>query len=162
MGHRPISGRRTPPFRCPAVAQLAWHAAAGNPAYGYEFARVPPGREALGSIHGTDITYVFGTLDRPLIIPGFPPQGANAVDRQVSDLMQQYWTNFAKTGNPNGGDLPAWPRFEASSRAYLQFTAAGPVASEGLRRPYCDLFIENVTRLMAQPRRRVGPAEIRP
>lgn len=137
-------------FRCSAVAQLAWHAAAGNPAYEYEFARVPPGREALGSIHGTEITYVFGTLDRPQVIPGFPPQGATVVDTQVSDVMQQYWTNFAKTGDPNGGQLRVWPKFDVSSRAYIQFTDAGPVAKEGLRRPFCDLFIGNMKRLMAK------------
>jgi para-nitrobenzyl esterase len=65
---------------------------------------------------------------------------------QISEVMQQYWTNFAKTGNPNGGQLPPWPKFDAASRAYIQFTDAGPAAKEGLRRPFCDLFIENVKR----------------
>lgn len=60
-------------FRCGAVAQLTWHAAAGNPVFEYEFARVPPGREGM-TTHGVEITHVFGTLDRPLIIPGRPPR----------------------------------------------------------------------------------------
>ena len=137
-------------FRCPAVEQLAWHAAAGNPAYQYEFARVSPGREAYGAIHAAELPYVFGNLDRPLVIPGLPPQVANSVDAQVSAAMQQYWTNFAKTGDPNGGQLPVWPKFDTSSRAYIQFLDTGPVAKEGLRRPYCDLFMENVERLMAK------------
>lgn len=137
-------------YRCSAVAQLAWHATAGNPGFEYEFTRVPPGREALGSIHGTEVAYVFGTLDQPLAIRGLPPQGANALDTQVSEVMQQYWTNFAKTGDPNGGQLPVWLPFENSSRAYMQFTDAGPVAKVGLRRPFCDLFIDNVKRLMAK------------
>jgi para-nitrobenzyl esterase len=64
--------------------------------------------------------------------------------------MQQYWTNFAKTGDPNGGQLPTWPKFDAVSGAYLQFTYAGPIAKEGLRRSYCDLFIENVRRQMVR------------
>jgi para-nitrobenzyl esterase len=135
-------------FRCSAVLQLAWHAAAGNPAFEYEFARVPPGREAIGAIHATELTYVFGTLDRPLVIPGLPPQGATAVDTQISEVMQRYWTNFAKTGNPNDGQLPVWPQFDVSSGAYIQFTDAGPIVKQGLRRPFCDLFIENVKRLM--------------
>jgi para-nitrobenzyl esterase len=137
-------------FRCPAVEQLAWHAAAGNPAYEYEFARVSPGREAYGAIHAAELPYVFGNLDRPLVIPGLPAQVANAVDRHVSDAMQQYWTNFAKTGDPNGGQLPVWPKFDILSRAYIQFLDTGPVAKEGLRRAYCDLFMENVERLMAK------------
>ena len=35
-------------------------------------------------------------------------------DRKLSDLMQRYWTNFAKTGNPNAPDLPNWPVYNAA------------------------------------------------
>jgi para-nitrobenzyl esterase len=134
-------------YRCSTVAQLLWHSAAGNPAFEYEFARVPPGREALGATHGLELSYVFGTLDRGIRVFFGPSARPTAVDAQVSQVMQEYWTNFAKTGNPNGGQLPAWPKFEVSSRAYIQFTDAGPIAKEDLRRPFCDLFIENVKRL---------------
>jgi para-nitrobenzyl esterase len=136
-------------FRCSAAAQLIWHAAAGNTAFQFEFARVPPGREAVGAIHASELTHVFGTLDRG-IVGAQPRVPANAVDRQVSGVMQQYWTNFAKTGDPNRSGLPVWPKFDPNARAYIQFTDAGPIAKEGLRRPYCDLFIENMKRQMAQ------------
>jgi para-nitrobenzyl esterase len=132
-------------FRCPAVAQLIWHSSAGNPSYQYEFARALPGLESIGAFHSQEIAYVFGTVER-----GVLPRPTNAVDKQISDVMQQYWTNFAKTGDPNGGGLPVWPKFDSSSRAYTQFTDAGPIAKEGLRRAYCDLFIENVKRFMAK------------
>lgn len=134
-------------FRCSTVAQLLWHSAAGNPAFEYEFARVPPGREALGSTHGLQHSYVFGTLDRGVRVFFGPPARPTAVDAQISEVMQQYWTNFAKTGNPNGGHLPVWPTFDVSSRRYIQFIDAGPTAKEDLRRPFCDLFIENMKRL---------------
>jgi para-nitrobenzyl esterase len=136
-------------FRCSTVAQLVWHAAAGNPAFAFEFARVPEGSEALGAPHGAELFYVFGTLGQQA--PGSTRQFVyTEVDKRISNQMQQYWTNFAKTGDPNGDGLPPWPRFDISSRAYIQFTDSGPVAKEGLRRPYCDLFIENVKRLMEQ------------
>jgi hypothetical protein len=45
---------------------------------------------------------------------------------------------------------PVWPKFDSSSRAYVQFTDDGPIAKEGLRQEYCDLFIENVKRFMAK------------
>jgi para-nitrobenzyl esterase len=131
------------------VAQLVWHAAAGNPAYEYEFARTPTGREALGATHASDVSYIFGTLDGGIGGVG-PRVPATAVDMQIAEVMQQYWTNFAKNGNPNSGSLPNWPKFDASKRAYLQFTDAGPVAKEGLRRPFCELFMQNVKRLMAK------------
>jgi len=127
-------------YRCPVVAQLVWHANAGNPAYEYQFDRAAPGREALGAVHGAEVGYVFGSLGAAY----------SDADRQVSAEMQQYWTNFAKTGNPNGPGLPRWPRFDASARGFMEFTDHGPQAGEGLRRPFCDLYVENVKRLMAR------------
>jgi para-nitrobenzyl esterase len=124
-------------YRCPVVVQLAWHAAAGNTGYEYQFDRAAPGREAAGATHGAEVGYVFGTL------------GANyaQADRDLSDAIQQYWTNFAKTSDPNGGSLPKWPKFDAAARGYIEFTDSGPVAREGLRRPFCDLYLENINRL---------------
>jgi para-nitrobenzyl esterase len=137
-------------FRCPAVAQLLWHSSAGSPSYQYEFARAVPGREGAGAFHSMEISYVFGTVERGIRYPPPRPETrpSNAADEKISDVMQQYWTNFAKTGDPNGGGLPAWPKFDPASRAYIQFTDAGPIAKEGLRRAQCDLFIENVKRFM--------------
>ncbi len=65
----------------------------------------------------------------------------NDSDQQYAPQMQEYWTNFAKTGDPNGGKLVKWPRFDATARAYMDFTDAGPVAKEeppaaSLRRVY--------------------------
>ena len=134
-------------FRCPAVAQLLSHVAAGNVAYAYEFARVPAGREPVGATHASELAYVFGTLDHGFVaVVGPQPSGFSEVDRQVSATIQTYWTNFAKTGNPNGGALPTWPKFDRATRAYVQFTDAGPVTKSDLRRPFCDLFIDNLKR----------------
>jgi para-nitrobenzyl esterase len=126
---------------------LVWHAAAGYPAFEYEFARVPKGSEALGATHGSEIVYVFGTLGEQPTGLG-PPVVYTEIDERISNQMQKYWTNFAKTGDPNGNGLPVWPKFDTNSRAFIQFTDSGPLAKEGLRRPYCDLFINNVDRLI--------------
>jgi para-nitrobenzyl esterase len=142
-------------YRCPVVAQLYWHAVAGNTAYEYQFDRAAPGREAVGAVHGIEVPYVFGTVSSE--------DGASkytAVDREISAAMQRYWTNFARTGSPDGvpnssapdaaAGFPHWPKFDATARGYLEFTDEGPVAREGLRRPFCDLYVENVKRLMAR------------
>jgi para-nitrobenzyl esterase len=131
-------------FRCGTVAQLIWHSRAGNRSYQFQFSRVPPGRETQGAAHGYEIPYVFGTLDAAGRAQNAPKY--NATDEAVSGYMQQYWTNFAKAGDPNGGSLPKWPKFDPTARAFMDFTADGPVAREGLRRAACDLFTENITR----------------
>jgi para-nitrobenzyl esterase len=125
-------------YRCPVVAQLNWQTAAGNTGYEYQFDHAAPGREALGAVHGTEVPYVFGSLGAQ----------SGAGDHEISAALQNYWTNFAKTGNPNGAGLPQWPQFDSSARGYLEFTDNGPVAREGLRRPFCNLYVENVKRLM--------------
>ena len=126
-------------YRCPVVAQLNWHVGAGNAGYEYQFDRAAPGREALGAVHGAEVPYVFGALG----------SAYTAMDREISAAIQQYWTNFAKTGNPNSASLPPWPKFDASARGYLEFTDSGPQGREGLRRPFCDLYVEDVRRLMS-------------
>lgn len=128
-------------FRCGTVQELIWHTAAGNVGYEYQFSRTVHGQEEKGAPHASEIPFIFGTLPVWQRMRNY-----NESDQQYAPLMQEYWTNFAKTGDPNGGKLVKWPKFDASARAYMDFTDAGPVVKEGLRRQVCDLFMENQKR----------------
>jgi para-nitrobenzyl esterase len=132
-------------FRCSTVQELSWHTAAGNPAYEYQFSISVHGRESEGAPHAAEIPFVFGTLPVWQQMRGY-----TLSDRQYAPVIQEYWVNFAKTGDPNGAGLVKWPRFDPGARAYLDLMDAGPVAKEGLRRPICDLFMENQTRRATQ------------
>jgi len=128
-------------FRCATVQELSWHTAAGNMAYEYQFSRTVHGKESEGAPHAAEIPFVFGTL------PAWQEmRHYDLSDRQYAPLVQEYWVNFAKTGDPNSGSLVKWPAFDPARRAYLDFMDAGPVVKEGLRREVCDLFMENQKR----------------
>jgi para-nitrobenzyl esterase len=128
-------------FRCGTVQELIWHTAAGNTGYEYQFSRTVHGQDALGAPHASEIPFIFGTLPVWQNMRKY-----NDSDQQYAPQMQEYWTNFAKTGDPNGGKLVKWPKFDGTARAYMDFTDAGPVAKEGLRRQACDVFMENQKR----------------
>jgi len=76
--------------------------------YRYEFDDAPPTTPPGGAYHSAEIEFVFETLPSKHL-PWRPE------DTQLSDLVSTYWTNFAKTGDPNGAGLPAWPPFASST-----------------------------------------------
>lgn len=60
--------------------------------------------EALvGASHASDIEYVLGNLASNKVY------GWTSEDKKVSALALDYFANFIKTGNPNGGNVPEWP-----------------------------------------------------
>jgi para-nitrobenzyl esterase len=102
----------------------------------YEFTRTPPFASdsryfGMGATHGMEMPYVFGNLD--------PAAAAwSSGDEQLSAVMQDYWTNFAKTGDPNGVGLPRWPDFRSSRSLVMmlgdQIEAESIPNAESLRR----------------------------
>lgn len=134
-------------FRCPVATQAIWHGKAHHAVYQYEFQHAIPGHEQEGAIHSADLPYVFGYYPKTGNIAG----PFNETDFKLSDLMQTYWTNFAKTGDPNGANLPQWPELD-SSQTLIEFTQNGSVVVKagGLRRPQCDLYREWLTQELTQ------------
>ena len=66
-----------------------------------------------GAVHSAEIEYALGNLDLNKVYAWTPD------DYQVSKVMQEYFANFIKTGNPNGRGLPEWPQFRSGQRLVL-------------------------------------------
>jgi para-nitrobenzyl esterase len=94
----------------------AWaRLAAAKSRYGifyYHFTKAPPFPENSiyrnwGASHFAELWYVFDQL-------GQETWNWTAADRRLAQVMSGYWVNFTKTGNPNSGGLPSWPRYTAA------------------------------------------------
>jgi para-nitrobenzyl esterase len=95
--------------------------------YRYVFTQQRNGA-ATRPIHGDELQYPFDNLSalhRNRVRP------SNASDAAVAKTMADAWAQFVKTGDPNGGSLPAWPRYTAQSEQYMEFGSQIRAASFG-------------------------------
>jgi len=108
-----------------------------QPIYRYRFDLGPPSNPEgprLGAYHSSEIEYVFGQLDSKAGIAWRPE------DRQLSEEMQKYWANFARSGDPNGPGVPKWPMYSAAEEWPVMFLDAKSVArKDDLRERYLFL-----------------------
>jgi len=70
----------------------------------------PPAR---GASHSAEIEYALGNLDRNVVYRWTDE------DRQLSKVINGYFVNFIKTGDPNGKGLPPWPTFKSGKRLII-------------------------------------------
>ena len=85
----------------------------------YYFAHLPPAPQGSpfadwGAGHWVELPYVFGHLSQ------YQWAWTDA-DRALADTMATYWTNFAKSGDPNGAGVPAWPNFTTTNEHLMHF-----------------------------------------
>ena len=96
-----------------------------KPVWEYHFTK---DNGSLGSCHAGELPYAFGNLDRHAWL-------YDDGDRALSEVMQEYWANFVKYGDPNGAGLPAWEQTRDGRRVLELGEQVMPAAD-----PYLALY----------------------
>jgi para-nitrobenzyl esterase len=114
-------------------------ARSGQPVYHYNFDFQPPLLRLLGgSPHGLEVAYALGSLRKVVPFPLNVLMHRN--NYAVSRVMMAYWTNFAKTGDPNGGRELQWPRFSRGAEDTLVFGNDGVSIERDFLKERLDMF----------------------
>jgi carboxylesterase type B len=129
--------------RTDVVVPARWIAQNGGSAWEYQFEHPIPGM--MATMHSSELPYVFGwaQLSRDTG-PGIFPAKYTAQDEELSEHVQQYWTNFARTGDPNGPALPEWPKVAAGKSNLLRFTNQSIIISTSPRTTICGAFAAEI------------------
>ena len=125
-----------------------YSASAGNATFLYFMDHVPPafhlympespmldlegGPRSAGAYHSGDLAFVFGTVDHV---------GLHWTDKDtaLSSLMVNYWTNFARNGNPNADDWPPWQGYTEDGRETMCLNST-PGIRAGVRSEALDMM----------------------
>jgi para-nitrobenzyl esterase len=83
------------------------------------------------AFHSSELPYVFGA---PYLLGSVPEAGLPLVD-----AMEGYWTQFATSGDPNGGSSPMWPPYTTAGDQHLTLDTSIAVGT-GLDKANCDFW----------------------
>lgn len=109
-----------------AIVEAELRARQGSPVFAYQLDwKAPKDGGMWGAPHTLDIPLVFGTLDAPGVITG---TGDDA--RQVSTMMMDAFIRFARSGDPNGGDLPKWEPYALERRQTMVWNVEPKLADD--------------------------------
>ena len=144
-------------MQCPTYQGLLGMAGAGKEEwfYRFDYHGMKFGKYA-GSYHTAELPFLFNAFDRSPATSFYKGKDLTK-ERELARIMQSYWANFARSGNPNGTGLPEWKPFSPTGRN-IQILDVGKVQSEpaqiqercGFWDSYTDNFVKMANRLISK------------
>lgn len=109
---------------------------AGQPVWLYRFAYVSESQRGIlmGCLHAMEIPF---TLNVPAALVG---DTVTPTDKLMGELASAYWVQFGKTGDPNGGGRPTWPRHDVAVDRLIHFTNSGVIIGTDPLKARIDLW----------------------
>ena len=142
---------------CPARRSARWLTNGNIPVYLYHFTHVIDAVEffdsSLGVFHGSELVFVwyltnYFLIHRDLKVYTYDgleiPLPLTYSERNLQQTFVKYWTNFAKTGNPNGDDpyIPVqWPNYKNETDQSIRLDLKQSVQTH-LKKSKCDFWDE--------------------
>ncbi|MGI9234079.1 MAG: carboxylesterase/lipase family protein [Woeseiaceae bacterium] len=105
---------------CSRAASAVSNAGPGAWLYRFDLPANLPGAELLGATHASEIPFTFNTLENSDTHACLTfHDGNDPVVRRIAKTWSDTIIRFAKTGDPNGAELPEWPIYDETSRECL-------------------------------------------
>lgn len=127
-------GGRTGPMIAGARRLASALSEKGAPVFAYRFSYVAESLTRTGAGHATDIPFFLDTAAAKYL------DKTTARDLSMGRSISRYLVNFARSGDPNGDGLPAWPRYDRTADVIMDFAVTGePIAQVDPWGPELDL-----------------------
>ncbi|XP_071093823.1 acetylcholinesterase-like [Haliotis cracherodii] len=123
-------------FTCPSVNVAESNVAVGGETFYYYYNHRASNEvwpAWMGVMHAAEIQFVFG-------MPLNNTLGYTAEEMRFSQRIMSYWTNFAKSGNPNGQGNRPWPKYTSSKREFLELVLREKNHDGGHRSEQCRFW----------------------
>ncbi|XP_060095199.1 cholinesterase-like isoform X2 [Heteronotia binoei] len=128
-------------FLCPANKIVTEAAKAGNPVYAYTFTHRSNGSvwpEWMGSTHGYEIPYLFGTLTLLLGTNGTHTEA----ELELIPRVMRYWAEFARSGNPTPSEVgeAQWPLYNPAEQNFFRISTEPPQVMKPSPAQHCSFW----------------------
>ena len=122
------------------------------PTFAYEFNDekapqnfLPPVSFPYGASHASEIQYIFPFANPSGVGLNLAQTPLNTDQQKLSDRMVGYWTEFAKSGQPNGNGSPHWPEFERGRQVMQSLVPPTPTTETNFATAHQCAFWDQLT-----------------